>query len=114
MLTKADLLNLKPTIETVTTDAGDACVGVMSGANRDAFVHACSVRTKAGVMDISGLKAQLVALTLCDENGHRLFEGDEAVDEINAISGVVIDQLFEAAQRVNGLTEEVQDDLEGN
>lgn len=93
---------------------GTVHVRTMTGAERDAFeLSVTKSKQKDGTFDIRGLKARLVALTLCDDEGSRLF-GDDALDALNGKSAKVIDRLFEEAQRLNGLGKEAVEELVGN
>jgi len=48
------------------------------------------------------LTAELIALSLCDEQGHRIFKLEEA-DKINELSGTVLDRVEDWILRINGL-----------
>jgi hypothetical protein len=52
---------------------------------------------------IAGVRRELVARTLVDGHGKRLFE---RADELRVKSGRVINRLFETAQQLNGLQED--------
>lgn len=77
---------------------GDVFIRTMSGADRDAFEASLSDENRR----MKNIRARLVALTLCDETGIRLFS-DEDVDQLGAKSASVLDRLFSISQRINKL-----------
>ncbi|WP_432169049.1 hypothetical protein [Streptomyces sp. 1222.5] len=60
-----------------------------------------------------GMHAKLLVKCLVDDNGERLFEDNEAA-ELGAKSGRVLERLHDVAQRLSGLSDEEQEDMEGN
>jgi len=50
-----------------------------------------------------GLRAFLVVRALCDEDGQRAFVPDEADDMAKAMSGALMDAMFDAVMERNGL-----------
>lgn len=83
---------------------GTVYVRSMTGADRDAFessmvtVHPDGSRTP----DLRNLRSKLVALTLVDEEGNRLFEVAD-IARLALKSSAALERVFEAAQRLNGL-----------
>jgi hypothetical protein len=58
---------------------------------------------------LTNLRAKLVALTLVDASGARLFEvGD--VDRLGLKSAGALEKVFVVAQRINGLGGQAEDD----
>ena len=116
MLTKEAILkadDLDITAVDVPSWGGQVYIRTMTGGERDGFEQAVSDANKAGKLDIRGLKVKLVVLTLCDENGARLFsESDTAA--LLAKSSKALNSLFIAAQKINGLTESDVEELAGN
>ena len=51
---------------------------------------------------MENIRARLVVLTICDENGNRLFNDDE-VEKLGKKNAKVINRLFEIAQRLSGI-----------
>ncbi|MEU8906962.1 hypothetical protein [Streptomyces mirabilis] len=60
-----------------------------------------------------GMHAKLLVKCLVDDNGERLFTDNDA-GELGAKAGVVLDRLYDVAQRLSGLTEEDEEEMEGN
>lgn len=77
---------------------GDVLVRTMSGTDRDAFE--ASLLDKDGRMQ--NVRARLVALSLCDANGARLFEDNE-IAALGLKSARALDRVFSVAQRLNGI-----------
>lgn len=61
--------------------------------------------------DIMSNQRLLVALTLCDADGKRLFE---TADEIKGIDGVLIERLSSLAMDMNVLSRKAQENAEKN
>jgi hypothetical protein len=76
---------------------GDVCIRNMSGLDRDAIGEAQD--RKAG-----NFVAFFLSLVLCDEEGNKLFTGDEGVKTLNEKSNAVLQRLFEAAWEHNRLS----------
>lgn len=82
---------------------GDVFVRTMTGTDRDAF--------EAGLIGKDGrlenVRARLVALTLCDAAGERVFD-DTQIAALGRKSARALDRVFSVAQRLNGIgTEQV-------
>ena len=116
ILTKAAILDADDLV-TETVDApewgGEVIVRTMTGGERDSFEEAISKANKGGRMDLRGLKVKLVALTVIDEAGDRVFD-DADMLELNKKSSGVLDRIFQVAQRLNGLSGEDAKELVGN
>lgn len=114
MLTADDILAAADSAHEVVNVpewGGDVCVKVMSGVDRDRWEIAA---TK--LMDNpqnANIRASLCALTMCDESGKRLFT-DQQVTALGEKSSTALDRVFNAARRVNKLTDEDIADLEKN
>lgn len=83
---------------------GEVLVRTMSGTDRDAFE--ASLLEKDGRME--NVRARLVALTLCDAQGDRLFN-DSEIAALGRKSARALDRVFSVAQRLNGIGEEQVD-----
>ncbi|MGQ4513700.1 hypothetical protein [Streptomyces sp. DW26H14] len=57
--------------------------------------------------------SKLLVKALVDERGDRLF-GDKDVDALARKSGRVLDRLWDVAARLSGITDEEQEEIEGN
>ncbi len=77
---------------------GEVLVRTMSGTDRDAFE--ASLLEKEGRME--NVRARLVALTLCDTQGDRLFD-DSEIAALGRKSARALDRVFSVAQRLNGI-----------
>lgn len=77
---------------------GEVCVRTMTGTERDAFES--GLLAKEGRME--NVRARLVSLTLCDEQGERLFD-DAEVATLGKKSARALDRVFAVAQRLNGI-----------
>jgi spore maturation protein CgeB len=83
---------------------GTAVVRVISGADRDVFEQALSDKK------MEAFRTRFLVLTLCDENGDRLFTNDE-VEALNKKSSTVLNRLFDAAWQFNAFTQDAVDSL---
>ena len=115
MLNKDQILSqTKLPMERVEAFGGEVCVRALTGAERDAFEAGCVVqRGKKTERNMANLRARLVVLALCDEDGKRIFADSdaEAVGKLNASD---LDKVFGVASRLSGLTEKDQEELLGN
>lgn len=89
---------------------GSVNVRVMTGAERDAFEAQVA---GGGHVNLDNIRARLVALTLVDDDGKRLFS-DTDVTQLGNKSAAALDRVFSVAQKVNGLTEQDVQELAGN
>ena len=90
---------------------GTVHVRTMTGADRDQFETSMVTTLPDGTRktDLTNLRAKLVALTLVDSSGARLFEvGD--VDRLGLKSAGALEKVFVVAQRINGLGGQAEDD----
>ena len=106
-LTKDQILEASDlTTETVEVTAWGGSVNVrsMSGADRDAFESSMMKISADGTRapDMSNMRAKLVALTVVDDAGNRLF-GVSDVDRLALKSAAALELVFDVAQRLNGL-----------
>lgn len=88
---------------------GSVLVRNMTGADRDAFESAMVSIDADGTRkpDMSNLRAKLVAMTVVDDSGNRLFTLDD-VARLALKSAAALERVFSAAQRLNGLGEKEQ------
>lgn len=109
---RTKILASKPTmVEPVDVPAWGVTVYVkeLTLAERDKF-EAGQVRRNAdgtAFLDTVGLKARLVALTACDENGDLIFDESD-VDSIMGLGAAGVEVVFTVAQRVNKMRKEDQ------
>ncbi len=64
-------------------------------------------------MNLQNIRAKLVALTVVDEQGNRIFK-DEDVKWLGNKSAAALDRIFEVAQRLSGLRDEDVEELAKN
>lgn len=113
MLSKEQILaadDLKHEVVHVPEWGGDVHIRVMTGTERDRFEASVGV---GGQMNLANIRARLLSLVVCDESGKRLF-ADADVEALGAKSGAALDRLFAAAQRLNGLSKQDIEELQGN
>ena len=86
----------------------------MTGAERDAF-EAESLGASGADREASlrSFRARLVARTVVDERGNRLF-GDADVEALGQKGAAALDRICEVACRLSGLGETEVEDLLGN
>jgi len=83
---------------------GDVYLKTLSGTERDAFEEGYAEQK------MKNFRARFLVLTLCDENGDRMFSDDEAAD-LGGKSAVVLNRLFDAAWALNAFRTEDVDAL---
>jgi hypothetical protein len=78
----------------------------MTGAERDRFESSIvKQRGKEQVMDLADIRAKLASLTICDENGKRLFT-DADTKALGQKSASALQRVFGIAQRLSGIGDE--------
>jgi len=82
----------------------------LSGTERDQFEDSIM---KVDKRDFQGIRAKLVALSVVDENGERLFTFEEA-SKLGEKSARALDRVFAAAQRLSGFTKKDMEELTEN
>lgn len=91
---------------------GEVLVRTMTGAERDAFEAAIG-GGKARQVNTANIRARLVALTVVDEAGARLF-ADGDMEALGRKSAAALDRCFSVAMRLNGLSAKDVEELEKN
>lgn len=89
---------------------GRVIVKTLSGNERDQFEESILSGAKR---DFKGVRAKLVALSVVDENGKRLFTFEEA-NVLGEKSSRALDRVFGAAQRLSGFTQKDMEELTEN
>lgn len=85
---------------------GTVRIRPLTGAQRDAFESATiEQRGKNPTVNLKNLRARLVAASACDEKGRLLFT-EEDVAALGRKSAKALNRVFEAAQKLSGLTDE--------
>jgi hypothetical protein len=114
-----DAILAAPDLATIEVDVpewgGVVRVRALSGAERDAFEASCMKEKHDGKtqFDPRNMRAKLVALCLVDERGLRLFQQDD-VKSLGRKSAKALSRVFDAAAKLNGLSDEDVKSLEGN
>ncbi|MEW6048250.1 MAG: hypothetical protein AB1609_17535 [Bacillota bacterium] len=86
----------------------------LTGAERDAFEQSVvETRGRNTRMNLKNIRAKLVAMTVVDEHGNRLFT-DEDAELLGRKSATALNRVFEVAQRLSGLTPADVEELAGN
>ena len=109
ILTKDQILNatdLNHVDVEVPEWGGTVRIKMMSGKERDEFETLCQGHYKGTKFDTHGLRATLLAFTLVDDAGGKLFDA-AGIDALQAKSGAVLDRLFEKARELNGIGKDV-------
>ena len=113
-LTKEQILNsqdlTKEKIE-VPEWGGVIFVRTMTGAERDSFEQ--GIVNDDRTANLSNIRAKLCALTVVDEEGKRIFTDDD-VKGIGEKSSLVLDRVFQVAQKLNGISSADVEDLAKN
>ena len=103
MLKREEILSktsLKTETLTIEEWGGDIIISEMSGTTRDIWEQALRKRDVAG--NIISPRAKLVAFTVVDEKGERIFKEDD-VDSIGKLSSSSLEKICLVAMRLNGL-----------
>lgn len=95
----------------------DCCVYVrtLTAAERDHF-EGSMLEDRGGkskATNLKNIRARFAVLTVVDEEGTRIFEDSDA-EELGKKSAQVVDRLFSAAQKQNGMSADDVDELAGN
>lgn len=85
---------------------GDVIVRALTGAERDQF-EAGFVKEggRQGEMTLENTRARLVALSVVDEHGQRLFSTDD-IEMLGAQPAAALDRVFFVARRLSRLSNE--------
>lgn len=93
---------------------GEVLVRSLSGAERDRFeASIVDVRGKRRSVNLLNVRARLVALAIVDESGQQVFRAGD-VEALGAKSAAALSRVFDAAQRLSGLSDDDVEELEKN
>ena len=117
MLTRDQILNAQD-IQTeevsVPEWGGSVLVRALDGEERDALeASMIQGKGKNAQVNLKNLRAKLAARSMVDENGKRLFE-DGDIPALAKKSAAALNRVYEAAQRLSGITPEDVDELTKN
>jgi hypothetical protein len=90
---------------------GEVIISSMSGTMRDSWEQ--MLREKDSDGKIISPRAKLVAFTVVDEKGERVFT-DKDVVSIGKLSSSSLDKVTNVAMRLNGLSEDAVEDAKKN
>jgi hypothetical protein len=90
---------------------GSVRIRCLTGTERDNFE--ASVYKNGETPDFRNVRAKLVAKTIVDEEGNRLFT-DNDVKELGRKSAGALNRVWEASSRLSGLSEDDIKELAGN
>lgn len=117
LLTRDDILKAQdlPTERVFVSEwNGEVIVRGLTAAERDAFEQSIvETRGKNTRMNLRNIRAKLVAMTVVDEQGNRIFS-DEDAELLGKKSAAALDRIFSVAQRLSGLRPEDVEELAGN
>jgi len=106
ILNKKDILNADDVVKelvAVPEWGGDVYVRGMTGASRDKFeASIVQTRGKDQTLNMTNIRAKLASMTICDENGQRIFS-DADIVELSNKSAVALQRVFVVAQRLSGI-----------
>lgn len=105
-----EVTDLKTETVEVPEWGGSVLVRSMNGQDRDGFETSLFTTNPDGTRtaDMANLRAKMVALTVVDESGNRLFEVSD-VPRLALKSAVALERVFDAAQRINGVGAKAED-----
>ena len=90
---------------------GSVYVRALSGAERDRFESSIvEQRGKSSRANLANIRAKLAALTVCDEDGKKLFTNAD-VSALGEKSAAALNRIFEVARKLSGLGEDDVDEL---
>lgn len=90
---------------------GSVWVKTMSGSERDRFE--ASIISAKGERNLVNLRAKIVAMSVIDESGKRLFTFEDAL-ELGKKSARALDRVFSVAQRLSGFTPQDVEEMTKN
>jgi len=97
--------DLQQEIVPVPEWGGDVIVRGLTGAERDAFEgDIISQNGKNMSLNTANMRAKLVARSVIDEMGKRLFSDDD-IQMLGTKSAVALQRIFDVAQRLSGMSE---------
>lgn len=92
---------------------GTVRIGSMTGAQRDAWEQSLVPQSRGDSVDISNIRARLVAVCAVDEKGVRLFTDADAV-ALGKKSAAALERCAKVAQRLNRLSNDDVEQARGN
>lgn len=117
LLSREDILNA-PDLETEEVEVpewgGMVLIKGLTGQERDEFeASVVDRRGKKVKMNMDNLRARLVALSVVDGEGKRIFRRTD-VEALGKKSAAALDRVFSASMRLSGMREEDVEELVEN
>lgn len=100
--------------ETVNAWGMDLTIRTLTGTERDKFEASMVLMSKSGKarQNIENIRARLVILTVIDPDDHDLpVFTEKDIPALGAKSGLELDKVFAASQKLNGFTKEDIEEL---
>lgn len=93
---------------------GTVRVRGLTGAERDQYEQSVMIQQgKRTRMNLLNARAKLVALTVVDDAGKRLFS-DQDIEVLGAKCATALERIFDVARELSGLSENDLEELEKN
>jgi hypothetical protein len=111
-------LDLPKELVSVPEWGGDVYVRGLTGKERDQFeAGMIDQRGKSQVVNLQNIRAKLASMSICDEDGKRLFT-DADLAALAGKSAIALNRVFDVARKLSGLgdtdVEELTKGLEEN
>jgi len=93
---------------------GSVLLSTMSGCERDAFeATLLDQKGKGSSKRLQNFRARFIASCIVDKDGNRLFT-DKDVMALGKKSSAPLSRLFDESRKLNGMTDEDVQEIEGN
>ena len=117
LLSRNDILSapdIKTELLPVPEWGGDVLVRTLSGTERDAWEATLVEQKKGGThFKLENVRAKLVALTLVDDDGQRIFSEADVV-QLGDKSAAALSRVYNRAAEMSGVTEKDAEELAKN
>ena len=111
MLNKDDLLGVGLKTKAINVGAGEVLIREFTTADREKFeVLAMQMSSGKGAKN---MKAKLIAISLVNEQGGRVF-GDDEINKIAMMPSTITEKIFNEVLELNGMADDALDTAEGN
>ena len=91
---------------------GSIKIAAMSSCERDSF-EASMLDSKGNAKKLQNFRARFIASCIVDDDGNRLFS-DKDIVSLGRKSSAPVSRLFDECRKLNGMTDEDVEELEGN
>lgn len=118
MFTKEELLAAKVARESVPVKVngktGTVWVRGMTGTERDSWEQTVFAKRKGAKDEVYPYyRASLIVRSVCDDKGARLFS-DEDIVRVSEMPADILDDIYDVAARLSGISQEEVDRIEKN